>query len=173
MQIPGHVLATARLALRPVAPSDAAAIVHAVGDWEVLRWLSRARYPYTLADAREFIAKTAEKAGQVWMIEDATGLCGCIGRKREFGYWLAPWVWGKGYATEAGRAVLAHHFQDPAAPDLISGHFDGNARSRAVLDRLGFEPCEDRRVHALSLQREVVIRGMHLTRRRYNSAPQP
>ncbi|ABV93206.1 GCN5-related N-acetyltransferase [Dinoroseobacter shibae DFL 12 = DSM 16493] len=167
MQTPGHVLTTARLCLRPVVDADAAAIVAAIHDFEVLRWLSRAPYPYGLSDAVDFIAKNRGNAGEVWMIHDAGGLVGCIGRRREFGYWLRRAAWGQGYATEASRAVLAHHFAAPDAPGLLSGYHAGNTRSARVLSKLGFTPCADRRITPLSTGQEVVIKGMWLDQEDY------
>lgn len=170
MQEPGHLLTTSRLRLRPVTEADAEAIVTAINEYEVARWLSRAPFPYARADALEFIAKNAGQAGQVWMIEDAGGLIGCIGRKREFGYWLTRSAWGQGYATEAGRAVLDLHFADPEAPGLLSGYHDGNARSAHVLEKLGFVPCADREIHALAIDRKVTIKGMWLDWAEYDRA---
>jgi RimJ/RimL family protein N-acetyltransferase len=167
MDRPGQVLRTARLVLRPPETRDVAPIAAALADWEVVRWLSRAPHPYTPEDAATFVAANAGHAGEVWMIHHADGLCGCIGRRGEFGYWLARTVWGRGYATEAGRAVLAHHFAVPDASPLSSGYFEGNLRSRRVLETLGFCPASDRRVQARSLGREVVIKGMSLTRSMY------
>ncbi|WP_424970204.1 GNAT family N-acetyltransferase [Dinoroseobacter sp. S76] len=170
MQEPGHLLTTPRLRLRPVTEADAEAIVTAINDYEVVRWLSRAPFPYTRADALAFIAKNTENAGQVWMIEDASGLVGCIGRKREFGYWLAHSAWGQGYGTEAGRAVLDWHFADPEAPGLLSGYHEGNGRSAHVLEKLGFVPCADRKIHALALDCDVTIKGMWMDRAEYDRA---
>ncbi|MEM1078304.1 MAG: GNAT family N-acetyltransferase [Pseudomonadota bacterium] len=170
MQEPGHLLTTSRLRLRPVTESDGEAIVTAIDDFEVVRWLSRAPFPYARTDAVEFIAKNTGNAGQVWMIEDASGLVGCIGRKREFGYWLARSAWGQGYATEAGQAVLDWHFADPEAPGLLSGYHESNARSAHVLEKLGFIPCADREIHALALDRDVTIKGMRMDRPEYDRA---
>lgn len=169
----GHVLHTARLKLRPVQIGDAGAIAAALGDWDVTRWLSRAPYPYGLSDAEEFISANTANAGRVWMIEDATGMCGCMGRKGEFGYWLSRAAWGRGYATEAGRALLAFHFAPCDAPDLLSGYHRGNTRSARVLSKLGFTPCEDRTIVSRATGAEVQIKGMHLTRADYMARPTP
>lgn len=170
MTHPGHTMMTARLTLRPVTDRDAPAIAAAINDHEVLRWLSRAPCPYGLADAQTFIDKNRDNAGAVWMIEDSQGLVGCIGRKREFGYWVTRSAWGKGYATEASRAVLARHFADPDAPGLLSGYHEGNVRSARVLAKPGFRPCADRRVFAKAVNRAVTIKGMWLDATGYAAA---
>ncbi len=59
----------------------------------------------------------------------------------ELGYALAKEAWGNGFATEAARAAAAHAFSLPGVKTLLATHFDGNERSRRVLEKLGFEPC--------------------------------
>ena len=132
------VIKTARLTLRSPMPDDASAIAAALADWEVARWLSAPPWPYGLDDARDFL--TGMATANHWVIEAGGEVAGLIGIKPDLGYWLARHAWGMGYASEAARAVLAAHFADPAADIVRSGHFDGNARSRHVLGKLGFRP---------------------------------
>src|SRR5690606_1669374 len=129
-------LQTARLKLRPILASDRMALVAALDDFEIARWLYSVPHPYRDEDFRALLP-TAMPGG-TWAIEDAEGFAGTIGADGELGYWLARRAWGRGYATEAARAVLAARFADPAAGPLASGHFEGNDRSRRVLKRLGF-----------------------------------
>ena len=69
-------------------------------------------------------------------------IIGMIGLDDELGYWLAPEYHGKGYATEAARAVLENYFDNPYAAPLKSGYHLGNDRSANVLRKLGFaRPC--------------------------------
>ena len=53
------------------------------------------------------------------------GLTG-LRSEREFGYWLAKPAWGKGYATEAGRAFLAFLFDEAGLDIVRSGVFLDN-----------------------------------------------
>jgi RimJ/RimL family protein N-acetyltransferase len=46
---------------------------------------------------------------------------------------------GQGYATEIGRAGLAFGFDDLGAEEIVAYTEPGNARSRAVMERLGME----------------------------------
>ena len=46
----------------------------------------------------------------------------------EFGYWLAHSAWGKGFATEAGRAVLAYGFDVLGLRLVRSGVFAARLR---------------------------------------------
>jgi RimJ/RimL family protein N-acetyltransferase len=63
----------------------------------------------------------------------------------EVGWTLHPEHWGKGYATEAGRAAIEYAFEaQPELAALYSVILPENARSQAVARRLGFTFQEDR-----------------------------
>ena len=49
-----------------------------------------------------------------------------------------PSHWGRGYATEAGRAVIATVRDSLRIDRLVSGHFVDNPASGRVLRKLGF-----------------------------------
>lgn len=128
---------TARLTLRPVAAADEAAVVAGIDDIAVSGWLAVVPHPYTAADFRHFL-KDIAAPGETFAIEDAAGFVGIISLVAgELGYWLHPRSQGQGYATEAGRCLVAAHFAASEA-SLTSGYFDGNTRSARVLAKLGF-----------------------------------
>jgi RimJ/RimL family protein N-acetyltransferase len=158
----GGVFQTERLTLRFVTMADKSAIVEALADWDVARWLTRVPYPYSLEDAETFITANHGKSN-VWAIADAAGFAGIVGMQREFGYWLARHAWGQGYATEMGRAVLARHFADPAAMPVISGHVMGNDRSARVLQKLGFA-VTGHQMGGTARGDQVLLRRMLLSR---------
>ncbi|MEO0654874.1 MAG: GNAT family N-acetyltransferase [Pseudomonadota bacterium] len=157
-------ITTPRLRLAPVTEADPADVVEGIGNYDVARWLGRVPYPYGPEDARGYIADSAGTEGQSWFIYDEGGLCGGISIRRELGYWLARTVWGQGYATEAGDAVVDAHFADPAAGDLTSNYFPGNDRSSRVLEKLGFQHSGRRPVSSRALAQTVESHGMVLTR---------
>lgn len=130
------MITTDRLTLREPTVADAPAITKILQDVDVARWLTNPPWPYTLADAQEYLS--LDHDGEVMMIVDADGVCGCISLRTELGYYLAQDRWGRGYMKEAAAALVAHHFATSDA-DLESGHFVGNARSRGVLVGLGFQ----------------------------------
>jgi RimJ/RimL family protein N-acetyltransferase len=63
----------------------------------------------------------------------------------EVGWRLARSAWGKGYASEAARAALREGFDTYGLEEIVSLTFEGNLRSRAVMERLGMtrDPTDD------------------------------
>lgn len=141
---------TERLLLRPGWIEDAPALHHAFADERVIRNLASAPWPYGLADAEAFLAterKPCESAALIFLRGAAAPeLIGGVGFGRrpdgalEFGYWIAPAHWGRGYATEAGRAALAAARHSLRLRRIEAGHFLDNPASGRVLAKLGFRP---------------------------------
>lgn len=54
-------------------------------------------------------------------------------------------AWGYGYATEAARAAVAHGFTFPDIDEIVAFATAPNARSQAVMQRLGMthDPADD------------------------------
>jgi RimJ/RimL family protein N-acetyltransferase len=63
----------------------------------------------------------------------------------EVGWRLARSAWGKGYATEAALASIAFGFADAGVDEIVSFTSAANARSRAVMERIGMthDPADD------------------------------
>ena len=57
----------------------------------------------------------------------------------EVGWTLHPEHWGKGYATEAVRALIDHAFTDLTHQALQSSVRVTNPQSRRVLEKCGFQ----------------------------------
>lgn len=162
-------ITTPRLRLRPIGDADIPALVPAIGNYDVARWLGRVPYPYREDDAAAFIDGNRDKTGCIWFIHDAEGLVGGISIDGELGYWLKRQAWGRGYATEAAFAAIAAHFADPANDVLHAGHFPDNDRSARVLAKLGFRPAGTKMVAARALSQQVECRAVMLTRARWES----
>ena len=143
MALPAEIQ-TGRLKLRPLGAEDGPALVADLNDLAVASWLARVPFPYAAADFRQFLG--IAEPGVVWAIEDAEGFAGIVsiefvkdrqGPPDELGYWLAQRAWGKGYMTEAARAVVGE-FLATGASVVASGYFAGNVPSAGVLRKLGF-----------------------------------
>jgi len=63
----------------------------------------------------------------------------------EVGWRFARGAWGRGYATEAARAALGWGFRVRRFDEIVSVTTVGNARSRAVMERIGLtrDPADD------------------------------
>ena len=162
-------LRTARLTLRAPQPRDARVITKALNNIEVSRWLTLVPFPYGMTDAEWFINENQKGRFGAWLIWAADAFVGTIGLDDELGYWLAQDAWGQGYATEAGRAVLAHHYAKPASGIVKSSHFEENNASRHVLQKLGFVDVGAHVHHSKARGEDVAGRSMELTRERWEA----
>lgn len=61
----------------------------------------------------------------------------------EVGWRLARHAWGHGYASEAGRAALAHGFGAMGLERILSYTASTNLPSEAVMQRIGMERSAD------------------------------
>jgi RimJ/RimL family protein N-acetyltransferase len=154
----GLTQANLNFQLTPLGDVSAADIAAGLSDLDIARWLSRAPYPYSLADAQAYQAVCGEA---VRAIVVGGQFAGIIGVKPDLGYWLVRRFWGQGLATAASQRLLGAHF---FASDMliISGHFAGNGPSARVLARLGFRYTHEELVTPLSTGVETVLERMAL-----------
>jgi RimJ/RimL family protein N-acetyltransferase len=132
-------IVTDRLVIRPYRAEDATAVVTYLADFEVSKWLAKIAHPFTMADLR----LTQPDGSSRWpdggaITQDGALIGGISATPEHFGYWIGPPFHGRGFATEAGRAMVDRLFQETDAPQIVSGYFEGNAASRRVLEKLGF-----------------------------------
>lgn len=143
-----------RLFLRPGWAEDWPELLAAIADEGVVRNLARAPWPYTASDARSFAARaqdprfphfflTLPQAAGARLI----GVCGVHPGEHpcELGYWIAREFWGRGFATEAARAVLGVA-RMLGHKRVHANHFADNPASGQVLRKCGFAPTGKRGV---------------------------
>ena len=178
---------TARLTLRPGWPEDALALARAIGHEEVCSKLARAPWPYALGDAQWFLMQPRGPEVANFLVFDDPGgsprLVGGIGidvaneaGENELGYWFTPEAWGRGYATEAGRAVLDIARYALGLKRLHSGHFVDNPASGRVLEKLGFRPIGPivpRHSRARGVDVPCALYELDLTERSSGEPPMP
>jgi RimJ/RimL family protein N-acetyltransferase len=154
---------TDRLLLRPGWREDAPALAAAVSELAVARNCEGAPWPYSVAAAEAFLAEAQADSTRTTLLvyrrgASAPELVGAVGLARNgdgqalFAAWTARPHWGRGYASEAGAALL-----DMARHSLRLGHilawsFLDNPAGGRLLDRLGFMPTGEI-VRATSLAR--------------------
>ena len=139
------MLKTERLRLRAPCRGDIPAIVQFAGDRRIAENTARIPHPYGADDAEQFIASINHEDGGATfaIVLDGVliGVCGIDLREAgaELGYWLGAPHWGRGYATEAVRAVIDHAFGSLGHEALQSGARVSNPASRRVLEKCGFQ----------------------------------
>jgi len=133
-------LTTSRLVLRPFVIGDAATVQRLARAREVADTTLSVPHPYEDGMAEAWIATHAPAFARGEMVTlavtgSSAGLIGAISlrteqthRRAELGYWIGVPHWGRGYATEAGKAVI----------------------------RFGFEQLSLNRIHACHLRQHVV-----------------
>jgi RimJ/RimL family protein N-acetyltransferase len=146
-------ITTQRLVIRALEDRDAEDLVLWCGAREVAEMTLRIPHPYTLEDARNFLSNMvapgyesgAARAMGV-TLRDTGELIGVVGldldqahQRAELGYWIAVPHWGRGYATEAARAMLALGFDVLGLNRIYASHFPRNPASGRVLEKIGMK----------------------------------
>lgn len=138
-----------RLFLRPGWPEDRDDLLARIADEKIVRNLSTVPWPYTGDDAARFLALPENPFLPRFLVtqpnvgaEPGARLVGGAGLSRldgdvNLGYWIAPGEWGRGYATEAARAVL-DLARTLGHRRVVASHYIDNAASGRVLEKVGF-----------------------------------
>jgi RimJ/RimL family protein N-acetyltransferase/protein-L-isoaspartate O-methyltransferase len=138
-------LDTARLTLRPLTDDDLPHLVALNGDPEVMRFITgRALTPAEVAAELPRLTRGEGGLG-LWSGTDADGFAGVWflvadpddDAAAEIGWRLPRASWGRGLAVEGARALLHHAFATVGAERVWAETMAVNARSRAVMERLG------------------------------------
>ena len=166
-------LRTPRLLLRAFTRDDAAALTAALGAREVSDTTLSIPHPYERSMADSWIAGLAaafeRRELAVFAVADGSGeLVGSVALalggdgQGELGYWTALPHWGKGYSTEAARALVAWGFESLGLHRVHAHHFARNPASGRVLRKLGMREEGVLRRHVMKNGRfeDVVCYGL-------------
>ena len=153
------VLTTARLRLEPLSDVHLEGFNAMNSDPQVMRYLTGK--PETLDESRAIIervkARWADTGYSWWALvaRDTGELVGaaCLQNLRreatplpdrdcplEIGWRLRREHQGRGYASEAARAIAAHGFETMGAGELLAVCHPDNRASWTVMERLGMQP---------------------------------
>lgn len=173
MQFP-HVLETDRLIVRGWKPGDVEAFYAICSDPAVMRFVgdgtpwSRERTQAFLdratamMQARGFCQWPVVRKGEGELV----GFCGFVPCEEgaEIGWRLAPTMWGRGFATEAARAVLQYGFDLFGFPRVLATVQPSNSASVRVIEKLGLSYREarfrqGREIHVYSRQNPAAQPG--------------
>ena len=145
-------LVTGRLLLRAWRESDAGALYEYARDPEIgpaAGWP-----PHTSVDDSLNVIRTVFSAPETYAVVlkstgEPVGSIGLLFGKdshvavirpdeAEVGYWIGRPYWGQGLIPEAVRRLLRRCFEDLGLSAVWCCYYDGNAKSRRVMDKCGF-----------------------------------
>ncbi|GGK08233.1 N-acetyltransferase [Pilimelia anulata] len=147
-------LATARLLLRDLLPTDRAAVRALADDADVMRYIDWA--PHSPDDPDGFLAAAAaaaaaaaprtryalaaaDRPGGAFVGYVELAVTSAEHRRAEIGYALARPHWGRGYATEAAAALLGYAFTALGLRKVTATCDPANAASRRILEAVGMQ----------------------------------
>jgi RimJ/RimL family protein N-acetyltransferase len=152
-------LVTERLLLRQWRLEDLEPFAELGADPEVMRYFPSTHTPErSEAVARDFSYGIEERGWGFWAVEVRGGapFIGFVGLGEpgfeahftpavEVAWRLAREHWGQGYATEAARVAVEFGFDELGLDEIVAMTAPANARSRAVMERLGMthDPADD------------------------------
>ena len=151
-------ITTDRLVVRPYVIEDVADIQRVLyGDPAAMRTLGGAlTIDATHRQIALHIAQQDRDGYSFWAVLDRetgamAGEAGLVplggeGPQIELGYAFGTAFWGRGLATEVGRAILAEAFGPLGLERVVAVTRPDNLASQRVLAKLGFTPAGHRRV---------------------------
>ncbi len=161
--MPDTLLTTSQVELRTLRPSDRDDVIALNGDPEVMRFIGA---PFTAERASawldEILAAGTESTGLGWwaVIERASGaFAGLVALKRlsdgnhaalgplvagarddelmEIGWRFRPRFWGRGIASETGRALVGRAFEAHGFPRICAVALADNKASCRAIEKCG------------------------------------
>lgn len=141
------IIDTARLRLRPWNDMDAPELYELARDPRIGTLCGWKPYE-SIDDAHEALSTFLAAPDSYAVTLASTGeIVGSIAlridrdspeaRVADIGYWIGAPYWGKGYATEAGKAII-DRARELSVKTMVLKYFDGNDASRRVSEKLGF-----------------------------------
>jgi ribosomal-protein-alanine N-acetyltransferase len=156
------VLESERLLFRDHEPADLEAYCEMEADPEVRRYVGAYPRSRDVAEHRFLTGLQRPQSQRLWMWATVfkpegryIGRCGVYG-EGSLAFYFARAYWGRGLATEAGRALVNFAFNELHLPRIITAVQVGNDASVRVLEKLGFalvrtEPGEVRSFYHFEL----------------------
>ena len=145
------MLETKRLILRPWAEEDAPALYRYARDprvgpsagWPVHTSVENSReiIQGVLSEPETYavvLRETGEPVGSVGLLLPPRGNGPLEAGEAEIGYWIGVPYWGQGLIPEAVEALLERCFTQLNCRRVWCSHFDGNEKSRRVMEKCGF-----------------------------------
>lgn len=150
-----YFIHTERLLLRPPVKDDDKVLYELMSDDRLIKFLTWE--PHTDIETtrnviNSLIASQQNDKGYHWCVcikDKVIGIVSLIDVKRtirtwtlnrtELSYWISPEFQGKGYATEASKAVVEFGLKNLNFHKIIVAHAAQNIESKSICNKLGFE----------------------------------
>ncbi|MBR2137494.1 MAG: GNAT family N-acetyltransferase [Alphaproteobacteria bacterium] len=178
-----NILETKRLILRPWQAEDAEdlyryaknPLIGPAAGWKphfsvnnsrqiILDYLSVAEtYAVVLKNVQHPVGSISLKNGKQSTLVKAAD-------EAEIGYWIAQPFWGQGLMSEAVEKIMQHAFADLKFQKLWGGYYDGNDRSRRVLQKCGMVYEYSQKKYVTALDEERIEHIFSLTKDKWITA---
>ncbi len=141
---------TEHLILRPFALADAPAVQRLAGHRDIASTMLHIPHPYEDGMAEEWIGsqqaafERGESLDLAVTLRSDGSLVGAVGLRLErrharaaLGYWIGRPFWGRGYCTEAARALVRYAFETLGLHRIHAYHLTRNPASGRVMQKIG------------------------------------
>lgn len=147
------MIETKRLILRPWGESDAEALFKYASDPDIgpiAGWPTHTSVENSLEIIRTVFTAPETYAVVLKTTGEPVGSCGIMfsdslhsaemkQNEAEIGYWIGKPYWGQGLIPEAVKALLARCFNDLHLDAAWCGYYEGNTKSKRVIEKCGFK----------------------------------
>lgn len=144
------VIKTKEFILRPFKKGDENSLKKNIDNEKIYKNTLTIPHPYTLKNARDWVAKNlklarASRPTEINFALDIGGeVVGGVGirnieeQKAEIDYWIAEKCWGKGLATRAVKLATNFAFKKMGLKRVYGYAFSFNKASQRVLEKAGY-----------------------------------
>jgi [ribosomal protein S5]-alanine N-acetyltransferase len=145
-------LETERLILRKLTTEDSEQVESLASDYDVAKTTLTIPHPYPKGSAKEFISNINKAQEEEKIViyaitkKDDSSLIGIINLslqkiydRAELAYWVGKPYWGKGYGTEAAKALLEYGFEELNLNRIFAASFTNNPGSWRIMEKIGLK----------------------------------
>ncbi|QTD41891.1 GNAT family N-acetyltransferase [Sporosarcina sp. Te-1] len=147
-----YTIQTDRLLLRLFERRDAETVKRLCDNYNIYKSTLYLPYPYSLDDAlvwmethkKNFdedqsyeLAITDKESGELFGAISLSNNQRC--KNGEIAYWIGEEYWGKGYGTEAAKAMIDFAFDEKKLHKVFARYFSSNPASGRIMDKIGME----------------------------------
>lgn len=150
MTIASKIIETERLTLRPFRLEDAEDVTKLCDNYNIYKTTLHIPYPYTLESAKEWILSHEQNRKEDTLYQFAITdknsgeLYGSISlsnrkihKNGEIAYWLGEEFWGRGFVTEASKAIIQFAFKEKNFHRVFAYYLKINPASGRVMEKCG------------------------------------